>query len=530
MVYSRLRRDGYYANTVVYHNSYGYNVHRRRDGNLETGSDPTEILQEALDEGGKVYVLDGTYPLTDSLEIPSGTHLVSESWNTIYTLDDGVLLKNENFGDLGADTDIVIEGGYFKCLNPTLGNSGNITIDGAERIRILNVKSTDSRSECIKVRNAKSSVIMGCHVERSASASGGEGNKAGIMCSASEPFPSGDSCSMIGNIAIDTGGEGLGAYYVQRINIEGNISRVTGTTYRGGILIEGDSSDPTTYTEYVNIVGNNVMSNAYCISGQTMRNFSIAHNNCTHYDAINGGNGIQLQGFQQDGVISDNTLRDICNHGISITAINRRVTVHDNIITNAGASASNTYDGIYCAPGGGAMRDCHFHHNTINDVRDLDSLTNLMRYGVSWNTGNGQTIINCTMDNNDIIGYVTDRFNLSLSSSGSTLLCQIKNNRGYRPGTIASPFNTTNDKIGMHNFAGSTYSANPVATRSYTAVLSDLLITSSGGTAVAIDLKDESASTYATGLTTLTSVILPVNHLINFGNFSVAPTVTVAGI
>lgn len=525
-------------NAVVYKRGTKCFAENREGQQLRQGTSGEDrlMIQSALDEGGRVlikkppasspYTLDST-----SLVIKSNSWLEGEGWNVDLTMTDGIILKNENFGTLWTDTNIWVSNIAMHCTNPTTANSGNLVLDGVQSVRYFRVKSTDSPSECLKVRNCVDAVIEECRVERSAADSGGSGNKAGIMSSASADFESGNGCDMIGNFALDTGGEGLGCYYVQRVNMIGNTTKVTADTYRGGLLMEGDSSDDTNYLEYVNCVGNNVLSNYYCISLQSVRNFSVAHNNCTHYSpTTTGGNGIQLQGFQQNGDISDNSLTNIGEHGISMTAVNWNVNVHNNTIKNVSAKTSNTYDGIYCAPSGGSLRNCIIEHNSIIDQRDLESSTNRMRYGVQWDTGTSQLIINTTLNHNNIYGAVTAPFVLTLSTGGSTLLSQIRDNRGYLPGLITNPFNNTNDKIGMHNFQGSTYAAVPVAQRSYTAVLTDLLVTSTGGTGVSIDLKDENANTYATGLTTLTSVYLPINHIINFGNFSVDPTVTVVGI
>lgn len=99
----------------------------------------------------------------------------------------------------------------------------------------------------------------------------------------------------------------------------------------------------------------------------------------------------------------------------------------------------------------------------------------------------------------------------------------IANNKGFNDtkGKLSTPFNTTNTKIGL----GGTASA-PTASTTYTANYTSLYVVASGGTGVSITVADPAANTAQSGLTSF-SGLLPAGYTINFGAFSVAPTVYV---
>ena len=109
---------------------------------------------------------------------------------------------------------------------------------------------------------------------------------------------------------------------------------------------------------------------------------------------------------------------------------------------------------------------------------------------------------------------------------------RIKDCPGFNPvGLIASPFETTSTPgpswVGIGAPSGT---AAPVASTAYRAEVTDLVITSTGGTAVSITITDAAGTTIASGLTTLTNYYLPAGFSINFGAFTAAPTVTVFGM
>ena len=101
----------------------------------------------------------------------------------------------------------------------------------------------------------------------------------------------------------------------------------------------------------------------------------------------------------------------------------------------------------------------------------------------------------------------------------------IRNNVGLNPyGQITTPFNTGFNTIGLMG-----NSSAPSANTDYTIVSFDQLITSTGGTGVSITIMDPSDNIVASGLTSLSAQFLPIGYKINFGDFTVAPTVTAFG-
>jgi hypothetical protein len=95
-------------------------------------------------------------------------------------------------------------------------------------------------------------------------------------------------------------------------------------------------------------------------------------------------------------------------------------------------------------------------------------------------------------------------------------------NYGFNPlGKITTPF-INGASMGMCGNA-----AAPNASTDYKVCGTPIEITSTGGTGVSITIKDQSGNTVASGLATLTAQYLPIAFQLNFGAFSVAPTVTV---
>ena len=72
--------------------------------------------------------------------------------------------------------------------------------------------------------------------------------------------------------------------------------------------------------------------------------------------------------------------------------------------------------------------------------------------------------------------------------------------------------------------------ATPTASIDYTIYNLPVFIYSTGGTGVSITIKAPTDTVIASGLTTLNAQYLPVGYKINFGAFSVAPTVVLSGI
>jgi len=98
---------------------------------------------------------------------------------------------------------------------------------------------------------------------------------------------------------------------------------------------------------------------------------------------------------------------------------------------------------------------------------------------------------------------------------------------GWTPtNQITNPFKTA----ASQNFIAPGGSASgPTASTVYVIGVSDVFITSSGGTSVSITIADAAGNAIESGLGTLTNKYVPRGYSVNFGAFSVAPTVTVWG-
>ncbi len=106
----------------------------------------------------------------------------------------------------------------------------------------------------------------------------------------------------------------------------------------------------------------------------------------------------------------------------------------------------------------------------------------------------------------------------------------IRNVSGYSPFSYASkPYNATVGFVGLF-LDDAVNTAQPVASTDYTAKLADYVVTSTGGTDVAITITDSKGNTVETGLTTLAAKLLPRDWKINFGAFSGAPTTYVYAV
>jgi hypothetical protein len=109
---------------------------------------------------------------------------------------------------------------------------------------------------------------------------------------------------------------------------------------------------------------------------------------------------------------------------------------------------------------------------------------------------------------------------------------QMANNRGVNPYGGGTPSTVLSYPIGVGaahiiGWVEQGTSANLQASVDYSIIGSDMYITSSGGTNVSITIKDKNSNTVASGLTALNMQVLPVGWVINFGAYSVAPTVSV---
>lgn len=120
--------------------------------------------------------------------------------------------------------------------------------------------------------------------------------------------------------------------------------------------------------------------------------------------------------------------------------------------------------------------------------------------------------INCSAANKNAWFY----------SENHTNQIKVSNIEGwYNGGQLSTPLNNALDCIGLLG-----NNSTIIASKTYIINGIDLIANSTGGTGVSITIKDAQGNTITTGLTELNAFYLPKGYSINFGTFSVAPTVT----
>lgn len=150
--------------------------------------------------------------------------------------------------------------------------------------------------------------------------------------------------------------------------------------------------------------------------------------------------------------------------------------------------------------------------NVFSDSRGASAVTNHISLAP---TGNVDMV---TVSGNTLRGQQGDAIIARLSGpTGNQML--VKGNGGYNDtkGIIANPFGA-----GHIGVAGS--AAAPAASTGYFCMPTDLFLSVSGGTGVAIRIFDPTGTSIVSGLSTYTGM-LPAGYEISFGPFSVAPTV-----
>jgi hypothetical protein len=130
------------------------------------------------------------------------------------------------------------------------------------------------------------------------------------------------------------------------------------------------------------------------------------------------------------------------------------------------------------------------------------------------------------IDGAEMVGLGAHFLDLSGTNSDIT----IRDSPGFNPvNQITNPFGTAS--AGLLGFGGA--AAVPVASKDYTAFLSDVFITAANSTNAnnAIVVKDGAGNTIQSGLSTLTALYVPCGYKVNWGAFTgTAGAVTVWGV
>lgn len=131
--------------------------------------------------------------------------------------------------------------------------------------------------------------------------------------------------------------------------------------------------------------------------------------------------------------------------------------------------------------------------------------------------------VNAQVGGNSFVGQTGKAVRVRFDNANENVRIA-SDNIGLNPyGAITNPISTTHNTLGI---VGAT--ATPVASTDYTISQVDQWVVVTGGTGVAITIKDPGGNTLQSGLATF-SGLLPQGFKINFGAFTVAPTVASYG-
>ena len=217
--------------------------------------------------------------------------------------------------------------------------------------------------------------------------------------------------------------------------------------------------------------------------------------------------GIQVDGSSYSSITGNNIYSSMRNgiyfrdYGVAYCQHN---TISGNNIYHNGEGGN--YDGI------------HFtEHSSYNNIQG-----NTIRSGTTHRYGIRIDSSNCTENlviNND---FYDAGATANFSDAGTGTI--VKDNRGYNPvGVVSTPFDNTNHQVRL----GGDAAGPTVASQDYEVLNTPCRVISTGGTDVDITIKDAAGTTISNPGATC-SEWLEIGWKVNFGGFSVAPTVTVA--
>jgi parallel beta-helix repeat protein len=269
-----------------------------------------------------------------------------------------------------------------------------------------------------------------------------------------------------------------------------------------------------------NIVAYNTVLNATAHNSGGNHGIYLLRDNATLVEGniikYNFGRGIQIEDSNNFRIIS-NTIYKNGQDGIRI--IENQAGTHgnyqiiDNVFYNNGAPAQGNAAIQMASSAGQTLKNIIIIGNLAYDDLVSHLQNNLVRFVFDG------TITNVYVEGNNVVnspGFI------QTGGAGTFSNIQILNNLGWNPygktgnfvfGSIIAPWG-----------AGSTVLANT----DYSSNGPGFWFTSSGGTSVNITIKDTATNTlYAPGATLAVPFFVAYNYKVNFGGFSVAPTVSV---
>jgi hypothetical protein len=312
--------------------------------------------------------------------------------------------------------------------------------------------------------------------------------------------------------------------FANRVTVKGNIIDTCG----GFGLYSGPPSG-TTNSDIV-FEGNQIYNCQGGVSGGNTDRWAVKDNLIDTTSARNNnGDGVFLPSGTSHGTIEGNV---ICNTAfIGILAQAGGI----NIIGNRVRMTNSTPDYLYAI--NVEADNCMIANNYV-DLAQAKGTIGAIYTGKSYGIITGNSCVgNATPSQtfgllisgncNAVIGNSFTNFAGTLPFADNGVGNYISGNYGLNPlNQINHPINTTNNTIGTNGMGG----ASPAPSTDYTTQGPNLIVSITGGTGVSITIKDGGGNTVLSGLRTpLVGQRLPFGYKINFGPFSVAPSVTAFG-
>ncbi len=235
-------------------------------------------------------------------------------------------------------------------------------------------------------------------------------------------------------------------------------------------------------------------------------------NGCRFENVVSDTNplarGIRI-GVNRGGILITNcSFHNIANEVIDIRAGASNINISNNIFSSCAGSQGS---------GGGYIR-------VLTTASDLIIKGNTFDAGTPSAAGRplwiGTSVAGLKFIYNDVNGLTNKMPTVPAASTDITIM----ENIGLNPiGRVTNPVNATSSTIG--SFGGTTSTVAPSI--DYTITGGTMIVFVSSGTGVSMTIKDGSGNILDSGVSTGSQRTLPKGYRINFGAFSVAPTVLV---
>ncbi len=336
-------------------------------GTQTTGGDEVTInaaIDALATTGGAVYLLEGTYWITDMIKVRSNVAIIGAGAGTVISLKNSATLNNygviNNYDTTNGNTNILLSN--FRID----GNKANNA--GLDQYGVCFYKVTCSKIDKLWVENMW---------------------RVGVYL-----YSSSNNNTILNNDIQNNRDGGITLYGANNNTLSGNNIQSNGLY---GILFYSSNSNNT-------ISGNNIQNNSsHGIYFNTNNNNTLSGNNIQN----NGGNGISLYS-SNNNTLSGNNIQSNSQYGILFSVSKNHTLSGNNIQSNGShsiyiynASNNNTISGniIYDNGGTGSLDGVYIKTNCDNNL-----LSSNLLYDSAGGTGRPINIADSTCDNTYIIG------------------------------------------------------------------------------------------------------------------------------